>query len=220
MTRNYSLDTTAAKEANSGGKRITEPGAYAGKLLAAFGETNANGTESVNFIFEADNGQQIGPLALYTYKGDGTELPSYKMLNAIMACARVRTLDAKPGKVTLYDFDTKAEVTKDKSCYPALVGQRVGLVLQGEEYTNRNGEVKQRMIISAAYCAATRRMAEEVLTSAEEAKALDKYLAWFESNKVKPLRNEGVNRRPSNGAGYGEPPAHHRDDFPSDEITF
>lgn len=214
MTRNYDLDTTAAKEANSGGKRITEPGAYTGKLLAAFAETNDKGTESVNLIFEADNGQQVGPLALYTHKGDGTALPSYKTLNAIMACARVRKLEAKPGKVTLYDFDTKTEVTKDKTVYPALVGQRIGLVLQGEEYTNRNKEVKQRMIVAAPYCAASRRMADEVLTSSETAQALDKYLVWFEGHKVKLQRNEGSAARPA-----GAPPAHD-DAFPADDIPF
>ncbi len=213
MTRNFTLDTTAAKEANSGGKRITEPGPYVGKIKAAFHEANRNGTESVNLVFEADNGQEIGPLALYTHKGDGTELPSYKTLHAILACCRLRTMESKPGKVTLYDFDTKADVVKDKDTYPALVSKRIGLVLQGEEYENNAGDVKVRMIIAAPYCAESRRMADEVLTSAPEAKALDKYLVWFEGHKVKPLRASAGTRAPrAQPAPAG--------DFPDDSIPF
>jgi hypothetical protein len=206
MSRNFDLDPTAAKEANSGGKRITEPGAYTGKFKAAFYEANANGTESVNLLFVADNGQEVGPLALYTHKGDGTELPSYKTLHAILACARVRKLEAKPGRVSLYDFDSQKDVEKEKLTYPALVGPRIGLVLQGEEYENRKGEIKTRMVIGAPFCAESKRMAEEVLTSAQEAKALDKYLSWFEQHKVKPIRNGSVRQPASRDSG---PPAYH-----------
>lgn len=215
MSRNFDFDPTAAKEANSGGKRITEPGQYTGKFRAAFYETNANGTESVNLVFVADNGQEVGPLALYTHKGDGTELPSYKTLNAIMACTRIRKLEGKTGRVSLYDFDSQKDVEKEKLTYPALVGPRIGLVLQGEEYENRKGEIKVRMVIGAPFCAESKRMAEEVLTSAAEPKALDKYLSWFESHKVKPLRNNGGGRQSIRGS-ESEPPADWGDRFPDD----
>ena len=213
MSRNFDFDPTAAKEANSGGKRITEPGLYVGKFRAAFYETNNNGTESVNLVFVADNGQEVGPLALYTHKGDGTELPSYKTLQAIMACARIRKLEGKTGRVSLYDFDSQKDVEKEKTVYPSLVGPRIGLVLQGEEYENRKGEIKVRMVIGAPFCAESRRMAEEVLTSAAEPKALDKYLSWFEGHKIKPLRNGS--RAPARN-GSSEPPADWNDRFPDD----
>lgn len=216
MSRNFDLDTSAAKDANSGGKRITQPGPYAGTFRSAFYESNKNGTESVNLVFVAENGQEVGPIALYTHNGDGEALPSYKMLNAIMACMRLRKLESKPGKVTLYDFDRKAEVTKEKTCYPALVGPRIGLVLQGEEYENRNGEVKVRMVIAAAYDADSKRMADEVLTQAADAKALPKFLEWFEGHQVKPLR--GTPRR-TNDNQPARPSA--ADDFADDsDIPF
>lgn len=215
MTREYNLDTAAAKDANSGGKRITEPGPYLGKFKSAWYEQNDKGTESVNLIFAAENGQEVGPLALYTHNGSGEPLPSYKTLNAIMACMTVRKLEAKPGQVTVYDFDRKAEVTKDKTCYPALEGKRVGLVLQGEEYENRNGEIKTRMLVAAAYDAETLRMADEVLSGATEAHSLPKYLAWFEGNKVKPLR--GKSGRPQGGQSQMAQPT---DDFIDDDIPF
>ena len=215
MTREYNLDTTAAKDANSGGKRITEPGPYVGKFRAAFYEKNERGTESVNLIFVSDSGQEVGPLALYTHNGSGEPLPSYKTLNAIMACMRVRKLEAKPGKVSLYEFDSKQEVEKNKTIYPALVGPRIGLVLQGEEYENRNDEIKVRMVIAAPYDADSKRMAEEVLSQAQDAKALDKFLVWFEGHKVKPLRaGRATPQRQSATTSIAV------DDFVDDDIPF
>jgi hypothetical protein len=213
MARNYELDPTAAKEANSGGKRITQPDLYIGKFRAAWGETNEKGTESVGLIFVSDEGQEAGPLMLYTHNGKGEALPSYKTLNAIMACMKVRKIAAKPGKVKLYDFDAQADVEREKQTYPELVGPKIGLVLQGEEYENRSGEVKVRMIVAAPFDASTRRMADEVLTSAPEAKSLDRFLGWFEGHKVKPLRANG-------GRNAGGKPAPASADFIDDEIPF
>jgi hypothetical protein len=188
MPRTYALDTEAAAQANTGGKRIQDPGAYTGYFRAAWGETNEKGTESVALIFVSDQEQEAGPLMLYTHNGKGDELPSYKMLNAIMVCAGIKALSLRPGKVKLYDFDSKQDVEKTKETYPELVGPRIGLVLQAEEYENRDGNIKTRLVIAAAFEAEHRRMANEVLAKSTDATALDKYLAWFEQHKVKPLR--------------------------------
>lgn len=213
MARAFDLDTTAAKDANSGGKRITEPGVYAGTFRAAWYEQNDKGTESVHLIFVADNGQEAGPLSLYTHRGDGTELPSYKTLNAIMACMRQRKLTVKPARVKLWDNQAREEVEKEKETYPELVGPRVGLVLQGEEYENRDGEVRQRMLIAAPFEADSRKMADEVLSKADDAVALDRYLAWFNNgHQVKRLKGARSAAAPSN--------AHPPSDFADDDIPF
>ena len=189
MSRTYALDETAAKEANTGGKRVTEPGVYVGKFRAAWAEANDKGTESVNLIFETESGQEVGPLALYTHRGDGTELPSYKTLNAIIACLKIKGIRPTPGSVTLWDFDTKAEVVKQKETYPSMVGPRIGLVLTSEDYQNRDGDVKARLVIAAPFVADTRQMANEVL-GGMKAESLDKYIGWLDSQKRwhKPLK--------------------------------
>lgn len=212
MPRTYDLDPAAAKEANSGGKRITDPGAYNGSFRAAWSETNAKGTESVCLIFVNDAGQEVGPLMLYTHNGEGKALPSYKMLNALMACMKLRQITVAPGKVKLYDFDAQQDIERDKQCYPQLVGPKVGLVLQGEEYENRSSEVKTRLVIAGCYEAGTRRMADEILNKADSAKSLDRFLAWFESHKVKPLKAG----RPAGVGGGGNAPSAIDDD----EIPF
>ncbi len=187
MARDFALDTQAAKEANTGGKRITEPGAYVGQFKAAWYEVNDKGTEAVMFQFVSDGGQEAGPLALYTHNGAGEELPSYKTFNAILACMKQRGIKAQSGKVSVWDFDKKAEVEKTKDIYPALIGPRVGLVLTTEDYDGRNG-VKARVVIAAPFHADTRQMANEVIES-KPAEALDKYIAWLDKGRWhKPLK--------------------------------
>jgi hypothetical protein len=187
MARDFALDTQAAKEANTGGKRITEPGAYVGQFKAAWYEVNDKGTEAVMFQFVSDTGQEAGPLALYTHNGAGEELPSYKTFNAILACMKQRGIKAQSGKVSVWDFDKKAEVEKTKDIYPALIGPCVGLVLTTEDYDGRNG-VKARVVISAPFHADTRQMANEVIES-KPAEALEKYIGWLDKGRWhKPLK--------------------------------
>lgn len=214
MARNYDLNTNAAKEANSGGKRITEPGLYVGAFRAAWYEQNDNGTESVGLFFASDQGQEAGPLMLYTHKADGTELPSFKTLNAIMACMKVRKLEAKDGKVKFYDFDSKQDVERKKEIYPALMG-RIGLVLQAEEYQANNGDTKHRLLIAAPFEASTRLMAAEILDKQTAPRALDNYLVWFEKNKVKKASGNG-STRPSRQSA----PAHADGDDDFDSVPF
>lgn len=191
MARDYQLNEAAAKEANSGGKRITDPGEYIGTFKQAWYEVNDKGTESVNFTFVSEGGQEAGPLALYTHNNKGEELPSYKTFHAILACMKQRGIKAQRGNVTLWDYDAKAEVPKQKDTYPTLAGPRIGLILTSEDYEGRNG-VKQRIVIAAPFNADTRKMAQEVLGN-EPATALDGYKAWLDkSNRWhKPLKNGG-----------------------------
>lgn len=220
MSRNFDLDAAAAKEANNAGKRITQSGAYVGTFRAAFYEKNDRGTESVNLILAAENGQETGLLSLYTHNGSGEELPSYKTLNAIMACLRLRRIETKPGKVTLYDFTAGEDVVRDRDVYPSLMGPRIGLVLQGEEYVAGNGETKVRMIVVGVYDPASRRMADEVLSSAQEAKSLDRLLAWLEKNPIKPLRGAPRASGGSANSSRGAPLRAASDDFVDDDIPF
>jgi hypothetical protein len=212
MARDYNLDPEAAKQANTGGKRITESGGYAGTFKAAFYEKNEKGTEAVHLMFESDAGQEVGPLAIYTHKGDGTTLPGFNALNALMTCLKVRALESKRGKVDLYDFDSQKMVTKDKDVYPALVGKRVGLVLRREEYEKRSGEIGERMTLAASYDPDSRLMASEILGKVAEPAALDRMLDWVDKNPVKHLKNG----RPA-AASTARTAA---DDFVDDDIPF
>lgn len=217
MSRNYDLNPTAAKEANSGGKRIADTGCYVGHFRAAWYEKNNKGTESVNLIFVNDAGQEAGPLSLYTHNGDGKELPSYKMLNAIMACMKQRKLTTQRGRVKLWDSASNSEVEKEKDTYPMLVGPKIGLLLTAEEYLNRDDKVKQRLVIAAPFEHDTQRMADEVLTQATEAVALKKFSDWLTKSDrwLKPLE---ASRKPT--AAQSGSQSYSSDGFDDPSIPF
>lgn len=187
MARNYELDTKAAMESNSGGKRIKEAGAYAGQFTAAWYEVNDKGTESVSFLFKSAQGQEAGPLTLYTHKNTGEELPSFGTFNAILTCLRLRGVTAKPGKVDLYDFDSGGMVTKAKDCYPDLAGKDIGIFLRQEEYTNNKGELKERLVLINAYDPVTYLMADEILRKVPTAEAagFKRTSEWLEKEPIK-----------------------------------
>ena len=207
--RSYDLDTNAAREANSGGKRITEAGAYLGKIKQAWAETNDNGTEGVFLSFEADNGQEAGPLALYTFNSKGDPLPSFKTLSAILACCKLRSIRPRPGQIEVYDYDKQEVVKKNKAIFPELFGKEIGFVFQLEEYVKQRGEnegkVGTRLVIFAPYEAGSERMAAEILDSAREATALHRVIEYIEKNPVKPLKDKDRRKaeQASQGGGYG-----------------
>jgi hypothetical protein len=192
MARAYNLDTQAAKEANTGGKRITETGKYMGTVTAAFYEKNPKGTESVNLMFIGDNGQECGPLNLYTHNGSGETLAGYKQLNALMTCAKVKSLNWKQETIELYDYDQKIMVPKQKECAIELKGKKLGLVLQQEEYQKQSGEIGERMIIAAPFEYSTELMAAEILSKQTKPSSLGGFMAFIAKNPVRKLRNQQV----------------------------
>lgn len=213
MARSYALDTQAAKDANTGGKRINETGKYIGTITAAFYEKNQRGTESVNIMFVSDGGQECGPLNLYTHNGSGQELAGYKMLNALMTCARVKALNFRQEPIELYDYDEKQVVTKQKECAVELKGARIGLVLQQEEYEKQSGDVGERMIIAAPFEYATELMAVEILGKQTTPAALGGFMAYVAKNPVRKLRGQQQRSQQS------QQPSQEHDSF-DDDIPF
>lgn len=216
MAREYNLNPESAKKANTGGKRITDAGLYVGKFRAAFYEkSEQKGTESVTFLFNADNGQEAGPLTLYTHKGDGTELSGFDALNALMTCMKVRSLKSTRGQVELYDYGSGGMVTKSKELYPDLMNKPVGIALRREEYEKQNGDIGERLVIAASFDPVSRRMAGEILSQSSEAKDLDKLESWLEKNPLKPLKGAKPRQPVTTGATNS-----YANDFADDDIPF
>lgn len=217
MARGFNLDPNAAREANVGGKRITDTGKYIGTITVAFYESNQNGTESVNIMFKSDAGQEAGPLNIYTHNGSGQELSGYKLVNAIMTCCQVRSLSTKLANVDLYDFDTKAMVTKQKEVYQELTGKKIGFVLQQEEYEKRDNSVGTRLIVAAPFEAGTERMAIEILDKKQQPEQLGRLMEYIAKSPIRKLRNQRSGA--ATGNGYGSQPPAGYDDF-DDSIPF
>jgi len=209
MARTFELDTQAARDANSGGKRITESGKFTGTLTAAWSETYPSGAEAVCFKFESDQGQEAGPLMLFTHGRDGQALGGFNMLQALMTCGKVRSIQPQPGQVSLYDFNEGKEVTKQKDTYPALTNKRIGLLLRQEETTDQNGVLKTRddgtpktrMIIFAPFDPETEMVASEILDKAAQPIQLPRMVRWLAENPVKQAKN--AQRQNAGGGQYG-----------------
>lgn len=228
--RTYQLDPQAARDANSGGRRITEAGAVVGKITQAWHEKNDRGTEAFVFSFEANNGQTAGPIALYTHNGKGEDLPSFDTVCSLLACLRLRGIRPAPGKVTVYDYETQQDVTKPKDVYPELTGKAIGVLFRLEEYVKQRGqsagEVGTRLVVHGFYDPATTLMAGEILDQAREPKQYARELAYVEANPVKKLKGGGTGAR--GGAPNRDRPdtAHANqqgafvDDFADDDIPF
>lgn len=197
--RSYNIDGKAAANAASGGKRITETGPYAGKIRVAFYEKNDKGTESVHILFSADNGQEAGPLALYTHNSEGHTLPSYDMFNAILCCAKVKSIAPKSSHVELYDYKSQSMVSKQKEVYPELSGKPVGLFLRQEEYESQSGEIKTRLIIDGAFDVATKLMANEIMARTTEPVGYRLKSEWLAKNPIKRMKGKPV---ASQSSGY------------------
>lgn len=213
MARSYALDVQAAKEANTGGKRITETGKYQGTITAAFYEKNEKGTESVNLMFASDSGQEVGPVNLYTHNSSGEPLAGYKMLNALMTCAKVKSLSWKTEALDLYDFNESKTVSKQKECCVELKGKKIGLVLQQEEYRKGNGDIGERMILAAPFEFSTELMAAEILAKVNTPSALGGFMVFIAKNPVRKLRENGTQPVRQNGPMQDGPDF---DDIPFD----
>lgn len=197
MARNFTLNTKAAMEANNGGKRIREAGKYIGTIRSAWYEQSPKGAELMALQFVADNGQEADMLTIYTHKANGEELSGYNLVNAIMTCCRKRDITTKPGAVEVYDYDSKAVVSKTKDVYTELTGAKIGLVLKFEEYENRNFDIKERLVIHAAFEAATGLTADEMLRKETDPKNLQRIVDFIAKNPVKLLKKSSGNQAPA-----------------------
>lgn len=183
--KKYGLDEEAAKRAGEGGRRITTPGVYVGKFTQAWYEKNERGTEGVFLTFESDTGQ-LANFRLYTHNADGEDLPSYKVLNATLAVLRLKSIDSKPGKVT--KFDGKDDVEISAEVFPTMCGKPIGVLVQTEEYENRDGAVKTQTNLYAPFCTEKQATAAEVIARKVDG-GLAKLIEHFEQVKHKPLKS-------------------------------
>lgn len=188
----YELDTKLAAEADKRNSRITKTGAYPGMIVRAVEiPKNANGTRGIEIEFKADTGES-DRLPLYTHKGTGEGLPSLKVVNAIMTCAKVRSLTEKPAMVKRWDKETQKEVDKQVNVFPELEGKPMGLLIEMEESVYQ-GKTQHRPVLVGAFDPVGRFMASEILGKVTKPEALDKFIGTLRdrtSKKAAPVASQ------------------------------
>jgi hypothetical protein len=188
----YTLDATAAKQADQTGKFIKETGKYKGRFTKAEALVATTGTKGISFTFESDE-KQIANFAIYTMRANGERLQSFQTLMAIMACMRLRGIaDPVKGKATKYDFDAKADVEYQADLLLDLMNKPIGVILQLCEYEKQKdrvptGEYGWKIELQGAFEASTEFTASEILNGATKPELLANIVSRLAD---RPLRNK------------------------------
>lgn len=200
----YTLDTDAAKQADSGNGRINETGKYVGMFTKAKKVSSKQGTQGIEFSFEANNGQSADYLTVWTINNEGKQIYGYKQLMALMTCLKVRSIDAKAGEVEEYDSTAKQMVKHQAEIYPALMNKPIGVLLQMEEYEKKDGSVGEKASFAGFFDPQTEQVAVEILEKSE-ARILEKLVGQLVP--VKKLKGSRPASAPAATApdSFGDP---------------
>jgi len=191
----YSLDTSAAREADNRSGRITEIGKYIGMFTRAEDTTSQRGTKGIEFAFETPS-HQTANFTIYTYKSTGEPLPGFSQIQALMTCLHVRNMEAKTAPVRKWDsvagkvIDTRGEV------FEALMNKRVGVLFETEDYPKKDGSIGTKVMPAYFFDGSTELVASEILDKKTTPMILEKLV---KSLRHRPMRNS--NGTP-NMAGY------------------
>lgn len=200
----YTLDANAAKQADNINSRITENGKYIGIFTRAEHRVSKEGTQGIEFTFQAENGQSADFLQIWTLKNNGERISGFQMLMAIMTCLQLRQLDAPIKQIVEKWVDGK----KDKhsaEVFPALMNKRIGLILQKEHYNKTNGSPADRMLIYMPFNEKGF-TASEILEKANKPEKMDRALVTLKDRYAKGyVAHRGEDTMP--GANkFGAPP--------------
>lgn len=185
MSNDYTLDTSAAKQADSFFSKIEASGQYIGAFVRAEKVTSEKGTKGVDFSFKSNEGATADYLTLWTHNKDGKQLQGFNVLMAIMTCLRVKELAAETGEVEKWDQNLKQRVKVNVPLFKELMGKPIGLLIYMEEYAKTKGGTAWKPMISAPFDK-DGFTASEILSRAIKAETRDKMALAL---RDRPLRN-------------------------------
>lgn len=184
-----SFDPNTAKEADKISSAIRETGKYIGTITRAEKLLSTKGTQGLGLSFKADSGETADYLDLYTINQEGTALPSYKTVQAIIGCLQLREVQEGKIKCEKYNKDAKKREEVVVDGYPQMVGKRIGFLLQKELATNNtNGQDVERMIVYGVFNADTELTISEMLARKTTPETLPKMLEQLMARPVRDSR--------------------------------
>lgn len=173
------LNTEQARKSDNFSSVIRETGKYVGVITRAEKLVSKRGTKGVGFSFKSDDGATANYLDVYTEKANGEELWGMNQVQSILACTKTR--DAAEGPIT-FDKWTRDQgiVETTVTGYPALMGKRIGFLLQRELDTNpENGQDTDKVVIAGVFEADTGFTASEILDKKTKPEKNEKRLAML-----------------------------------------
>ena len=204
----YTLDTGAAKSAETIGKYIRETGKYKGKFTRAeLLISQAKGSRGIEFDFLSDEGKEC-TLQIWTHSGTGEAYSGINMVNAIMTCLSLRGIQPKLMVVEKYDYDSKQRLRANIEGFGDLMNKPIGLLLQ-KEISEYQGKDKTKMLIFAAFNASSEKTASEIIDKVAQPVALEKLLSGLHD---KDARGKTASAPQSSAPRQSQPPACDFDD--------
>lgn len=187
----YTLDTGAAKNAESIGKYIRETGKYKGKFTRAeLMISQTKGSRGIEFDFMSDEGKEC-TLQVWTHSGMGDAYSGINMINAIMTCLSLRGIQPKPMVVEKYDYDSKQKVRANIEGFADLMNKPIGLLLQ-KEISEYQGKEKTKMLIFAAFNIPSEKTASEIIDKVAQPAALAKLLSGLHDKDARSKQHAAV----------------------------
>ena len=147
----YKLNATAAKQADNKSSRIEETGKYLGVFTRAEYVVSKNGAKGIDFSFVSDDEQTADYLTVWTHGRDGKEIYGYKVLNAIMTCLEQREIKTENGEIEKWNPEIQKREKTTVPLFKGLMGKRIGLLLQMEEYVKNDGSSAWKPTIYAPF---------------------------------------------------------------------
>ncbi len=197
----YTLDTDAAKQADSGNGRINETGKYTGIFTKAKKVESKKGTQGIELSFQADNGQSADYLTLWTINDQGKQIYGFKQLQALMTCLKQRGIESKFGLVNEYDRDAQAVIEVEAEIFPSLMDAPIGLLVQMEEYEKRSGEIAQKPSIAGFFDPQTEQVALEILEK-RSPEVLSKLIAQLVDVRKLKTNGHAPASQPAQSSGF------------------
>ena len=167
------FNSSAAREADKFAAIIKDTGKYVGVITRAEKLLSKNSVEGVGLSFKSDDGATANYLDVYTARADGSLLRGYHLVQALLVCCGVK--EVAEGPIT-FDKWTRDQGIVETTVpgYPALMGKRIGLILQKELSTHRDtGADVERVNIVAVFQANTGLTATEILDGKTKAEKTD-----------------------------------------------
>jgi hypothetical protein len=206
------LDANKARAADNRQTTITETGKYIGTLTRVEKLTSQQGTSGIGLSFKSDDGSTANYLDIWVRKNNGDELYGIKTINALLACLKMRSAEEGQVEFDKWDREAGAMIRAKAPGYPAMMGKRIGLLLQKSIETDQNGKDQDRIGIYSVFQADTELTASEVLDGKTTPDKLPKMLQALMANPVRDNRKNKVSRphgdpirEPSGFAGMDDP---------------
>ena len=171
------LNAAKARNADKTSSIIRETGRYVGVITRAEKLLSRNNTAGVGFSFKADDGATANYLDVYTVKANGEELWGASIVQAILCCTKTKNAEEGSIKFDKWDNEVRELVETTATGYPALMGKRIGLILQKEIQSHyQTGADQERINIVRVFEAATGLTSSEILEGKTKPEKVEQFM--------------------------------------------